>query len=211
MSFFSRMFIGTDREFAGIEMDAILLEQYDLSSVTTDHPVDAGADVTDHIIRQPRGYVLQGVVTDTPMGLLAAADQIGSTVSSAVSFFRENVLGEDPVEQAVSRSTAAFLALVDLWERGAVIDIQTGMGLYPSMAILNIQVSVDEVRAGHLNFVARLRQIPRVQLVLVTAEGASLEEGPLKQGGEEPKKEGLKQKVTNVAASVKKSVTDFFS
>lgn len=211
MSFFSRMFIGTDREFGGIEMDAILQEDYELNSTTTDHPVDYEADVTDHIIRQPKIYSLQGVVTDTPMGLLAALEQIGNTVMGAVNFFKENVLGEEPAEEPVARSVAAFLALTELWEQKAVFDIQTGMGLYPDMTILNIRASVNQETAGHLRFTATLRQLNRVMVVTTDTEPQELEEGELQEGGETPKKEGLKQKVTKLAKSVKDSVTDFFS
>lgn len=211
MSFFSRMFIGTDREFGGIEMDAILVEQYDMSSVVTDHPVDIGADISDNIIRQPVGYLIQGLVTDTPMGLLAALEQIGATFAPAINFLRENLLGEEPAVEATSRSVAAFQALVALWQDGVVFDVQTGMGLYPNMAILNIQVSVDQNTAGCLNFTARLRHINRVRLLTTEDEATELEEGAMQEGAEPVKKEGLKQKVTKLATSVTDSVKDFFS
>lgn len=211
MSFFSRMFIGTDREFGGIEMDAVLVEQYDMSSTVTDHPVDIGSDISDHIIRQPVGYLIQGVVTDTPMGLVAALEQLGSNVNVALNFLRENLLGEEPRNEATSRSLAAFQALAALWEDGVVFDVQTGMGLYPNMAILSIQVSVDQNTAGHLNFVARLRQLNRVPVLTTEEESNTLAGGELQEGGEPVKKEGLKQKVTKVATSVRDSVADFFS
>jgi len=214
MSFFSRMFIGTDREFGGIEMDAILVEQYQMSSVTTDHPVDRQADVTDHIIRQPKGYAIQGIVTDTPMGLLAALEQLGNTASAAINFVRENLLDESPSVAPVSRSNAAFQALTALWEDGIVFDVQTGMGLYPDMAILDIQVLVDQTTAGHLNFTARLKHMRRVPVMLVSGQEEAndqLAEGDMQEGAEPVKKEGLKQKVTKLVDSVENSVRDFFS
>lgn len=213
MSFFSRMFIGTDREFGGVEMDAVLVEQYEMSTTTTDHPVDKKSDVTDHLIRQPKGYVIQGIVTDTPMGLLAALEQIGNTATAAINFVRENLLDEEPTVAPLSRSNAAFQALVALWEDGIVFDVQTGMGLYPDMTITNIQVMVDQTTAGHLNFTARLKHIKRVKLLTVGGEEApdELAEGDMQEGAEPVKKEGLKQKVTKVIDSVTNSVKDFFS
>lgn len=211
MSFFSRMFIGTDREFGGIEMDAVLVEQYDMSSTVTEHPVDEGSDVADNIIRQPIGYLINGVVTDTPMGLVQALQQIGNTVTGIANFLKENLLGEEPDSEATSRSLAAFQALVQLWSDGVVFDVQTGMGLYENMAIVNIQVQVDQNTAGHLNFVARLRQIKRVKILTTDEEAANLQEGSMQEGAEPVKKEGLKQKVSNVAASVTESVTEFFA
>jgi hypothetical protein len=208
MSFFSRMFIGTDREFQGIELDAILTEQYEFSSTLTEHPTDAGGDVADHIIRNPRGYIFEGVVTDTPMGLLQAVQNLGDSASAALNFLRENVLGAEAEQAPVSRSMAAFQALVQLWSEGRVFDVQTGYGLVTDLAILNMQVRVDEETAGHLRFVARLRQIPRVQ-VAPDEEAQNL--GPeVAEGAEPAKKEGLKQKVSTLATSVTNSVKEFF-
>lgn len=215
MSFFSRMFIGTDRRFGpdvgGFEVDAVLLEQYNMSSVVTEHPVDIGADISDNIVRQPIGYVIQGVVTDTPMGLTQALQQIGATANSVLNFLKENVLGAEPDTEATSRSMAAFQALVALWSEGRLFDIQTGMGLYKNMAILDIQVSVDEKTAGHLLFTARLRQINRVAVLTTEDELNNLKEGSMQQGAEPVRREGLKQKITNMATSAKESVAGFFS
>jgi hypothetical protein len=211
MSFFSRMFIGTDREFGGIEMDAILVEQYAMSSTTTDHPVDKQADMTDHIIRLPKGYLIQGIVTDTPMGLLAALEQLGNTASAAINYLR-SIVDDTPSVAPVSRSNAAFQALTALWEDGIVFDVQTGMGLYPNMAIVDIQVTVDQEKAGHLNFTARLKFMNRVTLLTAGGPEApqNLEAGDMQEGAEPVKKEGLKQKITNVVTSVQNSVRNFF-
>lgn len=215
MSFFSRMFIGTDRTFGpslgGFEIDAVLTEQYNMSSVVTEHPVDIGADVADNIIRQPVGYLIQGIVTDTPMGLTQALQQIGATANAVLGFLKQNILGAAPDTEATSRSMAAFQALVALWEEGRVFDIQTGMGLYKNMAIVDIQVSVDEETAGHLLFTARLRRINRVAVLTTEEELNNLKEGEMQQGAEPVRREGLKQKVTNMAQSAKESVAGFFA
>lgn len=212
MSFFSRMFIGTDRAFGGIEMDAVIREQYDLSSQITDHPVDEGSEISDNIILSPRVYVLEAMVTDTPMGLLAALEQIGQTVSTVVNFLRDAVMGTETANDATSRSLAAFQALVTLWETRSTFDVQTGMGLWTNMAILNIRVAVDQETAGVLHFYTTLRQVRKVQLVTTLNEAApALEPGPIAEGGEPVKKEGLKQKTIKVLDSVENSVRDFFS
>lgn len=212
MSFFSRMFIGTDREFGGIEMDAIVREQYDLSSTITDHPVDDASEISDNILLSPRIYVLEAIVTDTPMGLLAALDQLGATVSAVMGYLKENLLGDEPQNDATSRSLAAFQALVALWEARQTFDVQTGMGLWPSMGILNIRVAVDQETAGKLHFYTTLRQVRKVKLVATDdAPAPALEEGALSEGGEPVKKEGLKQRVEKLSDSVTKSVKDFFA
>jgi hypothetical protein len=212
MSFFSRMFIGTDREFAGIEMDAIIREQYDLSSQITDHPVDEGSEISDNIILSPRVYVMEAIVTDTPMGLLAALEQIGQTVSTVINYLKDAVLDTETENDATSRSLAAFQALVSLWEERSTFDVQTGMGLWQNMAILNIRVMVDQETAGKLHFYTTLRQVRKVKLVTSDDEAApALEEGEIAEGGEPVKKEGLKQKVTKLVDSVEKSVRDFFA
>ncbi|MCY1421971.1 hypothetical protein D9M71_376380 [compost metagenome] len=143
------------------------------------------------------------------MGLLQAVQTIGNNASKVLEFLKLNVLGDDASQTPVSRSITAFQGLVELWEKGTVFNVQTGYGLIENLAILNMQVRVDEQTAGHLRFVCRLRQIPRVP-VAISDEDLNLGASTI-ESAEPTKKEGLKQKVTELASSVTNSVKEFFN
>lgn len=209
MSFFQRLFIGTDRTFADvIEVDAVIYENYGLSSQVTAHPIDFAAEVSDHIINNPRLYTIEAVTTDTPMGLLQALQTIGNNARNALNALSSAIIGEDLVAPATARSVAAFMSLVALWESKAVINMQTGMGLWEDMAILDIQVRVDKETANCLRFTATLRHVRRVRSQVLGGE--ELAEGPVQQSGEPVKREGLKQVVTNAAMSTRDAAARFF-
>lgn len=55
----------------GYEIDLFLAVEPNFQNQITSHPVENGAEIGDHIITKPITLVLQGVVSDTPFGLLA--------------------------------------------------------------------------------------------------------------------------------------------
>lgn len=56
----------------GFEIDVATAEDHTLDSDITDHPVERGANVTDHVIRKPRSVKIDGIVSNTPIGPLEA-------------------------------------------------------------------------------------------------------------------------------------------
>lgn len=172
MSFFQRLFIGTDNTFANIELDAKLVEQFDFSATITDHPIDTGSIVSDHAYVNPDIYILEGVVSDTPLALGAALQQIGSNVLG--------LLNGDPAS-ASKRSVASFIALLEFARDLTVFDVQTAMGLKEGLMIQNLTTRVDEETANMLRFTATLRQVPRIDTVLVSTD--SLTDSTLAIGG----------------------------
>tara|TARA_R100000655_G_scaffold16426_4_gene35695 strand:- start:4556 stop:5161 length:606 start_codon:yes stop_codon:yes gene_type:complete len=50
-----------------LRLDATLSEIHDRSSRITDHPIEGGSMMQDHIARMPRKLTIEGYVTDTPL------------------------------------------------------------------------------------------------------------------------------------------------
>ena len=55
----------------GYEIDVTLSEEHFFDNEVTEHPVERGADVTDHVRARPVRITLEGLVSDTPIGDLA--------------------------------------------------------------------------------------------------------------------------------------------
>lgn len=209
MSYFQRLLVGTDRNFATIEVDAVISEQYDLTSQITSSPVDFGSEVADHIINDPRTYQIEAVVTDTPMAVLAALQAIGNNARAALNYLTSSITGGEAEAPATARSVAAFQSLVALWESKAVINIQTGMGLMENLAIQHIRVLVDVERANHLRFTAALKQVNRVYVQVVGDD--TYAPGPVQESAAPVKREGLKHDIQETAESVQAAIAGFFS
>jgi len=212
-NFFQRLFIGTGTEFAGIELDAVLVEQFDVSAEITDHPVDIGSVVSDHAYINPESYILEGVVSDAPMSVLGAARQIGDNALNLLNSGFVNTTGSilsalaDP-PPASKRSVAAYLSLLEVWRNLTVFNVQTAMGLKENLMIQNMTARVDNETANMLRFTAILRQVPRIDTAIVATD--NLLDGPVSESAGALVAEGVKQSVASTADTIAR-VTSFFS
>lgn len=71
---------------AVIALDATTKESYTTKAEATQHPIEKGADITDHIILKPDKLSISGIVTATPFpsGLAAVLAGLSTTVVSKV-------------------------------------------------------------------------------------------------------------------------------
>lgn len=114
-----------------VTFDTVIMEDHRYNSRVTYYPVETGTIVSDHIINEPDVVVLQGLVSDTPLNILAL----------------------------FNRSVQAFNQLVEIHERREVVTVVTGLKVYPSMAITSLNVP-RTVRTGQsLTFTIQLQRI----------------------------------------------------
>jgi len=79
-----------DGKTGAIVLDALIKEDYSADAEPTTHPVEDGADITDHVILRPRTLSIEGVVTETPLGgfvdslVNAGIQTVTSTIGQAV-------------------------------------------------------------------------------------------------------------------------------
>lgn len=118
-----------------VEVDAVVSEQHTLSNKITDHPVEQGANVSDHSRPDPRRVTLQCVHTNTP---LSGAD------------------GSD-------RAREMWLRFVRLHESPQLIAVDTIRDTYTSMAVESVSTTVDVKSAQAFVFTVVLKQIRVVQ------------------------------------------------
>jgi hypothetical protein len=114
-----------------ITFDTMVSEEHRFSSRVTYYPIESGTIISDHIINQPDIVILSGLITDTPLNLLAP----------------------------FNRSISAFNSLILLHERRQIVDIVTGIKIYRNMAITSIDVP-RTIRTGQtLTFNIELQRI----------------------------------------------------
>ena len=54
-----------------LAIDGVISENTTRTMRLTNHPIENNDQVTDHVIREPLTYVMEGVFTDNPMGFTA--------------------------------------------------------------------------------------------------------------------------------------------
>jgi hypothetical protein len=114
-----------------VTFDTMVTEEHRYSSRVTNYPVESGTIISDHIINEPDTVILSGLVTDTPLNILAG----------------------------FNRSIAAFNALIQIHERRQVIDIVTGIKVYKNMAITSLDVPRSIKNGQSLTFNIQLQKI----------------------------------------------------
>jgi hypothetical protein len=137
-----------------LELEATLEEGHTGTAETTDHPVESGADVTDHIRRKPDELTLKAIVSNTPILLLA--------------FIRAepSVPGGDPQ----TRAEDAYEWLRNVKDLGLLLNVSTTLRDYTSMAITGISVIRDKDRSRILEVNITLREI-----IIAVTEKSTLE------------------------------------
>lgn len=149
MAFFNNLFIRKNREIGGVQIDNVTLERLTNSVRPTNNPVELGVEITDHAIIEPIQYSLNGVVSDTPLGLAA----LGEIVDNVTGLFG------DSTGEGLTRSQAAYALLVQLMNQREPLIVQTGLVLLQGMLITNIDTSRDKDTSGALFFSMFLKEI----------------------------------------------------
>lgn len=109
----------------GVEFDAVLSESHGGTNEITKHPVETGADITDHIRRQPETLALTGVISNTPLVFLAS-------------------LTEKP-----DRAERGYQALKKIKDDGTLVRVLTTLREYDNMVIQSMTVNRD-VQTGNI-------------------------------------------------------------
>lgn len=115
----------------GVFLDATLTEDHNYSSVVTNYPVESGRNISDHIYNEPITVQITGIVTDSPLSFLSS----------------------------FNRSIDAFNRLILIHQRRERITVVTGIKVYPSMVMTNLQVPRNVNTGQSLTFSIQLQQM----------------------------------------------------
>jgi len=159
VAFISKQEIGLE-DFV---VDLIVTETHEVTSRTTQYPVESGAQITDHAIRLPAKLVVEGVV--------ASYEQTEFNIDfpqsgDIVNTYQRTV----PIE-----TWHRILTAIDNHE---VFDVQTLMGRYQNMMIRKANANFDEKTGINLFFkieMIELIEADQVEGIGVTNPGAAAE------------------------------------
>jgi len=140
MGIIDSLFVKTKREIGGFKMDAVLREAHSNTIRTTKNPVEFGADITDHSIIEPVQLEIEGVVSDTPMGLAALGE--------LVNFGSKK-----------TRSQQAYEKFIEMMNTRELVEVFTKLVAYKNMLITNVNVSQDKDTSKIVLFNISLREV----------------------------------------------------
>ena len=200
---FENLFVRSRKTLGGIQLDAVLSETTSSDIRTTSNPVEAGADITDHAIIEPKKIQILAEVSDTPLGLAA----IGEIVDLITGLFGTSTSSN------LTRSNAAYNGLVQIQEQREPISVQTGLKLYDNMLIKNITVTRDKDTSRIVRMNITMEEVRIVNTELVILSPTTLEANGPKEQASDPVSRGRVETVdpsANTQTSILKKIGGFF-
>lgn len=137
----------------GYVIDCAVTEEHSDENEITQHPVETGADIVDHIRRKPSTVSIQGIVSDTPLPAIEALRS-------------ETTL---PSQEAIEKLTALNLAR-------ETFNVTTSLRSYDNMALVSLSIPRDVKTGDALTFNARFQEVilvtnNRVTVTVSSARG----------------------------------------
>ncbi len=199
---FENLFVRTKKSFGGIQLDAVISETHNNAVRLTKNPVELGADITDHAIIEPKRINVVAQVSDSPLGLAA----FGQIVDLVTGLFGTSTSSN------ITRSNAAYNAMVQLMEAREPLEIQTKLKIYSDMVITSLNVTQDKNSSRIVLMNIALEEVLITESQIIKLDPSQLEEGSPKEQGSSPEKKGRQEPITPNDAtnkSVLKSVLDW--
>lgn len=134
-----------------ITVDAAISEQHSQTSQVTQYPVESGATIADHVINDPFSLSLSCVVSDAPLGEVAAV--------------REGAGDSQP-------SLSVYDQLQDLRDRRRAVTVTTSIQEYRNMVLTGLSIPRAADGGASLRFEATFVQISRAQTSVATVRVA---------------------------------------
>ena len=144
---------GKEHRIGELVLDAIVSEKHNFSSEITEHPVESGSVIADHIYSKPISLDLDCIITNTPM------TWVGLTAFD--SFKRFNA-GESN-----DFSEIAFKKIEEIFRKREPITIATLLKTYDHMVLESLSVERGGDTSASLHFNCTAKQIRIIDQLLV--------------------------------------------
>lgn len=174
-------------------LDCTLRENHDLSSKVTEYPVESGATMADHVIKNPREITLEGMITNSPLLILGGRldKQARGTTRNGKMF-----------GAAINRAELAFQELEAIYDEGRQVDIVGRFKVYKGMAMTTAPISRTPEDGDAIHFTATFREIRTVSLKYIDARSVYV-----KEETSQPKRKTGEKTPTTSTTPVQKKVS----
>lgn len=218
--------VGIGNTGSVILVDVTLSDTTKYEAEPTEHPVEKGADVTDHILVKPRQITITGIVSDAPIELKDAYSEKGllnqlqdaagavtgaigqkfgksgvvAGVGAAIGGVAANALFASSVNPAVQTRDA----LINLLESKTPVNIQIARKNFPNMVLTSLEFPRDPSLGQAIKFTASFKQIRKVSSKKIIVKSSKEEVRHTAGEKESLGKQGANE--TDAATEVKGSV-----
>jgi hypothetical protein len=135
-------------------IDGTHLETIDYSSEITNHPIETGSSISDHIYINPLKVKMEGSITEASVDIIGTVKDIaglfdGNLLNNAVNKFKGNS----------TKLTAAYELLKDLHASKSLVTVINYLDTFDNMVIETLTFPRDNKVGNRLFFEITLKQI----------------------------------------------------
>lgn len=144
-----------------LTIDATLQETHTAAAEVTEHPVEVGSDITDHVRPKPIELRIDGIVTNAPL-----QTDLLSTALAASPLAPGLAVAGAAAQALIGRAEFikdAYNTLMNIRDTGQLVVIATPYRQYESMVMTDLQVVRDQKTGDALRFQISFRQIVVVE------------------------------------------------
>ena len=170
---FENILVRTNRSIGGIQLDAVLSEGHSNKSRKSTNPVELGADVSDHVIVEPKVINIVAEVTDTPLTEVQEGDIVDDNTGLFGSSTTDNI----------TRSVAAYNAMLQLQETKTLLQVQTRLLLYTNMMITSLSTSQDKDTSRIVRLNITMEELLITESRIIRLDPEQLAEGSVRNQG----------------------------
>lgn len=147
-----------------IEVDATVSESHNGEVEVTEHPVEFGANITDHARPKAVMLTIEGIVSNTPLNRTQQRRKVnlGFSFSFETTTIADQIVGQPGVAEA------AFAQLQAMRDNPQPITIATKYRTYESMVITSLVVPRNASTGDAVRFTATFKQVVIVKNRLTT-------------------------------------------
>lgn len=184
--------------------NATVEESHEDELEITDHPVETGAQISDHAYKLPYTVTIRAGWSASPAGanfLQSAANAVTGTVNGAIGVANQvsGALGGPSFSSVVGNQQKSikdiYADFITLQENRTLIDVYTGKRTYKGMLVKSIRETTTQDTENALLLTIVLRQVIIVSTQTLTIAATSI--SPTSANLQAPQKNGL---VTNSGA-----------
>lgn len=131
----------------GLDIDAAKVVTYERAAEVTEHPVERGSPVADHIRTVNGAFTLEGIISDTPVRIPRTHTRGLTRTARNVDLVVEGQPVRVQLQQwtgALDRRRACHEALTELVTARRVVTLTTRLETIENLAVTRVQVTEDE-------------------------------------------------------------------
>ncbi len=149
---------------AGYPIDIAKMETHSLDAEVTDHPVEKGSVISDHVRLNPIEITLECLVSDTPIGVIATDP---TRQAGAIEINGES----SDTAPTPSEDAYAFLKRIRLAREP--VTIETSLDRFENMVLTSLSVPRNATTSGGLTFEVTFKEVVIIENLRVTVRVAT--------------------------------------